>query len=96
MDDVSRYDGVIITNLVMAFTELSPTNKDTIHTRLESGKDEQGIHSPGTHNPDSSYIRRVLKAGYPGRVCCGITAPVAKKTEYLGFKGFVRHLITSN
>jgi hypothetical protein len=72
-------DGVVITNLVMALSQLSAPDKDAIGSRLEGGHDKDRIHPAGTHDADGPEMGRVLKAGHPRGVCRGIAAPLTEK-----------------
>jgi hypothetical protein len=91
--EVLSDDGVIITNLVMTFPELSPAHKYAIGACRESFDDEQGIHSAGTHNSDCSDVGWVLKTGYTRRIGRCIAAPIAEEAQYSWFvRSFDCHL----
>jgi hypothetical protein len=74
------YNGVVITNLVMTFSKLSPAYKYTISPFMKGLHDKKRINSAGTHNPDSPDVRGILKTGNTRRIGCCVTAPITKKT----------------
>jgi hypothetical protein len=71
---------VVITNLVMAFSQLSAPDKDAIGSRLEGSHDEYRVHPAGTHNANGPNIGRVLEAGHPRSICRGIATPLTEES----------------
>jgi hypothetical protein len=70
----------------MAFTEVSPTHKNTIRPIDKPINEEDGIYPAGAHHPDHPDMVRVLKPSHPSRISRGIATPVAEKTEDFRFK----------
>jgi hypothetical protein len=83
--EMLRDHGIVITDLVMTFLQLSAAHEYPIGACREGFDDEQGIHSAGTHDSDRSDVRRVLKTGNPRRISRRIAAPVAEETQDPGF-----------
>jgi len=61
----------------MAFPKLSAAGEDTGGSFQKPAEHESRIDSSGAHYPDGPQIRRILIARNTGRVCRGITTPVA-------------------
>ncbi len=79
-------DGVIITNLVMTFPQLSSTYENAVSTCAKGFDDEYRVHSARTHNPDHPDVRWILKTGNSCGVGRCIAAPVAEEAQYLRLK----------
>ena len=84
--EVGGDDGVVITNLVMTLSQLSPTHKNAISPIQKPIHQEDGIYPAGAHHPDHPDMMRVLNPGHPSRVRRGIAAPMAEKSKNFRFK----------
>ena len=60
------------------------TSARAVLQRLE---DVERVDAARAGHPDDTNRRRVLDAGYAGKVRAGIRAPVAQKADDFGFKG---------
>jgi len=76
-----------ITFQVMAISDMSTGHQHSIRPSQKRLKQEAVIHPAGTHEADQTDIGRILHAGHPGQVGPGISAPVADKSQYVGFFG---------
>jgi hypothetical protein len=81
-----------ITFQVMAVAEMSAGHQNAVAPAFERLNNKERIDAPGTHDPDGSHIRRVLKPGHPCQVGPGIGAPVTEKRNDFGFNLF--HIYT--
>jgi len=77
--------GVVITNLVMAFTQVSTADEYPVRSAGKTLQNERGVKPAGAHDPDGTQIRWVLIPPHPGRISRSVAAPVAQKAEYLWF-----------
>jgi hypothetical protein len=60
-DHMDCQNGIVVTNLVVTFPELSPPDKNSIHTDAESLDDKNRVHSSGAHDPDGAHVGWVLE-----------------------------------
>jgi hypothetical protein len=72
----------------MTFSQVSPTQEDTIRPLGEGVDDQVGVHHTGAHDPDDSAVGRILDSRYPGQISAGIGAPVAEKSDDPRLKWF--------
>jgi hypothetical protein len=56
--------GIIITDLVMTFAELSAAHENTVCTGTKGLDNKERIHPSSAHDPYNSNIWRILKAGH--------------------------------
>ncbi len=84
--------GRIITVQVMAVSEVSPTDVDTVYALLKRPQDMVRGYARGTHHSDDPDIRRVLHTTDPSQVSSGVCSPGTEKTQYLGFKPAFTHI----
>jgi len=75
----------------MAFTQMSPSHKDTVHALLEGKQYMMGRHTCGTHHPDGSDIRRVLQSTDPSQVSGSVCSPRTQETQNFGFEIGIVH-----
>ena len=85
--EVGGDDGVVITNLVMTFPQLSHADKNTVGPCGKALHDEKGVHPSGAHDANGADVGRILEAGHPRRVRRGIAAPVAQEPQNFRHKG---------
>jgi NAD-dependent oxidoreductase involved in siderophore biosynthesis len=69
----------VITVQVMAFTQVSPTHENTIHSLLKSKEDMMRRHTCRTHYPHGPDIRGVLQPTDPSQVSSGVCSPCAQE-----------------
>jgi hypothetical protein len=81
-----------ITFQVMAVAEMSAGHQNPIAPAFQCLDNKERVHTPRTHDPDGSHIRRVLKPGHPCQVSPGIGTPVTEKRNDFGFNLF--HIYT--
>jgi len=74
----------------MTFTQVSPTDEDTVGALGEGVDDEIGVDHAGAHDPDDAAVGRILDPRDPGQIGAGIGAPVAEKGDDQGFE-LIRH-----
>jgi hypothetical protein len=79
-------DGIVITNLVMTFPQLSSTHENAISTCAKGFDDEYRVHSTSTHDPDHPDVRWILKTGNPSGVRRCVATPVTEKAQYFRLK----------
>jgi hypothetical protein len=91
MDQLSGYNCVVITNLVMTLAEVSASRENAICTAGKALQNKTGVKPPCAHYSYSAQIGWILVASYTSRICCCITAPIAEETKYLWFKGILIH-----
>jgi hypothetical protein len=89
--EVGGDDGVVITNLVMTFPQLSPAHENAVGPGGKAFHDEKRVHPTGAHNANGANIRRILKAGHTRSVRRSVTAPVAQEPQNFRNKGSRRH-----
>ncbi len=65
----------------MAFARMSPGYPYRIGAFSKGGKNKFGAHPAGTGNPDHPDICGIFHSADPCKICCTITAPVAKKAD---------------
>ena len=75
----------VITVQVMAFTQISPAHKNTIHSLLKSKKDMMRRHTCRTHYPHSPDIRGVLQPTDPSQVSSSVCSPCAQEAYNFWF-----------
>jgi hypothetical protein len=68
-----------ITFQVMTVADVSAGNQDAVRSVQKSLEQKAVVHPAGTHEPDQTYIGRILHAGHSGQISAGIRAPVADK-----------------
>jgi hypothetical protein len=73
---------------VMAIAGMAPTNQHAVTAAEQSPKDIKRIEAAAAHQPDDSYVRRVLHSRCPGQVGPGIGTPVTEKRNYSWLKFF--------
>jgi len=74
-----------ITFQVMTVADVSAGNQNAVCPFQERLEQKAMIYPAGTHEPDQPDIGRILHTGHPGQISPGIRAPVANKSEYVGF-----------
>ena len=74
-----------ITFQVMAVADVSAGNQDTVRSFQKSFEQKAVIDPNRTHESYQTDVGRILHAGRPGKVCSGISAPVAHEGQDFGF-----------
>jgi hypothetical protein len=88
------YNGVVITNLVMTFSKLSPTGEYAVSSCQKGFHDKERIDPASAHDPYGPDVGRILKTGDAGGISRRIAAPVAEKAQYFWFERFFRcHIV---
>jgi hypothetical protein len=75
-----------ITVQVMAVSNMSSRDQDSVRTIQHSVQNKDRINPSGTHHPHRAQIVRILQAGYTSQISPGIRAPVAEKGHDFWFK----------
>jgi hypothetical protein len=76
----------MITFQVMAFSEMSPHDDYAIRTFDQSINNQVRMYHARAHHTDCPHVGGILQAGYTCKISSGIRTPVAKKSDYFGFK----------
>jgi hypothetical protein len=83
----------VITRLVMAVANVSPTHQDTVSTTLKGPEDMMRGYGGRAHHTHNTDIGRVLQPAHTGQVRRAIGAPVAHKGYDFGFKKILFHFV---
>jgi hypothetical protein len=83
----------MITFQVMAFSEMSPHYDYAIRTFGQGINYQVRMNHARAHHPYRTHVRGILQTGYTRQISPGIRAPVAKKSDDVGFKVF-RHVLS--
>jgi hypothetical protein len=59
----------------MAVTEVAADDHDPIRSVDKGFSYHGGVHSARTHDPDDSYVRRILDPGNSSEISCGVPSP---------------------
>ena len=65
----------------MAIPEVSATHQYPISTQLKRLQDKVRIDPAQAHDPDHSNVGRILHTADASQVCCGVSAPIAAKSN---------------
>jgi len=90
-EKLNPFIGRVITVQVMAFTQISPPHKNTIHSLLKSKKDMMRRHTCRTHYPHGPDIRGVLQPTDPSQVSSSVCSPCAQEAYNFWFVIGISH-----
>jgi hypothetical protein len=69
----------------MTVAHVSAGNQDAVYP-FQKSPEQEAVMDPATaHEPDQTYIGRILHTGYTGQVSPGVGTPVADECQYVRF-----------
>jgi hypothetical protein len=67
----------------MAVSEVAANDHDPIRSVYKGFSYHGGVDPACTHNPDDSYVRRILDPGNSSEISCGVPSPGTAENQDL-------------